>query len=72
MKWQEDKAVFVLGFFTIFFTAIALVVVWLRPEDGQTYQTFVGLLSGFAGAILLKLNPSAVKGPPSGPTPPEK
>ena len=41
MNWREDKAVFVLGFFTLFFSLIALLIVWLRPNDGQTYQTFV-------------------------------
>jgi hypothetical protein len=60
MNWREDKAVFVLGFFTFFFSLITLLVVWLRPTDGQTYQTFVSLLSGFVGALLLHLNPQKV------------
>ena len=66
LNWREDKAILVLSFFAIFFSAITLLVVWLRPSDGQTYQTFVGLLSGFAGAILLHLNPQKVA--PSGST----
>ena len=60
MNWREDKAVFVLGFFAFFFSLITLLIVWARPNDGQTYQTFVSLLSGFAGALLLHLNPSKV------------
>ena len=66
MNWREDKAVLVLGFFTIFFSGIALLIVWLRPNDGQTYQTFVSLLSGFVGALLLHLNPQKVS--PAGST----
>ena len=63
-NWREDKAILVLGFFTVFFAGITLVIVWLRPNDGQTYQTYVSLLSGFAGAMLLHLNPQ--KAPPAG------
>jgi hypothetical protein len=60
MNWREDKAILVLGFFTVVFSAITLLIVWLRPNDGQTYQTFVSLLSGFVGALLLRLNPQNV------------
>ena len=65
-NWREDKAILTLAFFTVFFACITLGVVWLRPNDGQTYQTFVSLLSGFVGAILLHLNPQKV--PPAGST----
>lgn len=65
MNWREDKAIITLGFFTVFFAFITLGVVLLRPNDGQTYQTFVSLLSGFAGAILLHLNPQKVAPPGS-------
>jgi hypothetical protein len=64
MNWREDKAIIVLGFFTVFFAAITLGIVWLRPNDGQTYQTFVATMSGFTGALLLHLNPQKV--PPAG------
>jgi len=70
MNWRQDKSIIVLGVFTLIFAAITLAIAWLRPADGQTYQTFVSLLSGFAGALLLKLNPSATHPPP--PSPPEK
>jgi hypothetical protein len=66
INWREDKAVLVLGFFTLFFSVTALLIVWLRPNDGQTYQTFVSLLSGFVGALLLHLNPQ--KAAPAGST----
>ena len=65
MNWREDKELFVLGFFTLFFSVVALLIVWLRPNDGQTYQTFVSLLSGFVGALLLRLNPQKVAPPGS-------
>ncbi len=55
MSWREDKALFVLGFFTIFFALVVLLVVWVRPTDGQTYQTFATMLSGFGGALTLYL-----------------
>ena len=63
MNWREDKSVLVLGFFTLFFSVVSLLIVWLRPSDGQTYQTFVSLLSGFVGAFLLHLNPQKVAPP---------
>lgn len=66
MNWREDKAILTLGFFTFFFSLVTLLIVWLRPNDGQTYQTFVSLLSGFVGALLLHLNPQKV--PPAGST----
>ena len=65
-NWREDKAILTLAFFTVFFALITLTIVWFRPSDGQTYQTFVSLLSGFVGAILLHLSPQKV--PPAGST----
>ena len=65
-NWREDKSVIVLSFFILVFAGMTLGIVWLRPTDGQTYQTFVSLLSGFVGAILLHLNPQKV--PPQGST----
>ena len=59
-NWREDKSVIVLSFFILVFAGMTLGIVWLRPTDGQTYQTFVSLLSGFTGALLLHLNPQKV------------
>ncbi len=64
--WKDDKNVIVSGFFIIFFTFVVLGVVWLRPNDGQTYQTFVAMLSGFGGALLMDMK--TVKGVPPGTT----
>lgn len=64
ISWKEDKNVIVNSFFIIFFTFVILVVVWLRPSDGQTYQTFVAMLSGFGGALLMDMK--TVKTPPTG------
>lgn len=64
MDWKNDKALVVLSFFTIFFAGVTLGVAFLRPNDGQLYQTFVSLLSGFGGAILLHLKPADKPIPP--------
>lgn len=66
MNWRDDKVILVLCFFTMMFSGITLTVVWLRPSDGQTFQTFTGLLSGFTGALLMHLR--GEKGPPPGST----
>jgi drug/metabolite transporter superfamily protein YnfA len=66
MNWREDKTLVVLGIGTIFFSIIVLVLTWLKPNDGQTYQMFGGLLTGFAGALLLMLKGDKV--PPAGST----
>ena len=66
MTWREDKTLFTLSFFTVLFAVTALVVVFWRPEDGALYQTFSGLLTGFAGALMMHLKGD--KGPPAGST----
>lgn len=57
-----------LSAFTVFFTAILLFVVWNRPNDGQTYTVFVGLVTGFSGAILKDLPGGKQPAPPPGTT----
>jgi len=64
---EENKSLFILGMFTLIFAAIVLCLVWLRPDDGATYQTFVGMMSGFGGALLLRLNPNPKPHPGSTP-----
>ncbi len=55
MNWREDKTLIVLAFMTVFFTGIVLIIVWQRPNDGQTYSVFTTLLTGFAGALTMHL-----------------
>ena len=52
----------------IFFTLVLLLVEKFYPNDGQVFQVFAGLLSGFAGAFFLRVKPpeSSTK-PPSKP-----
>lgn len=64
MTWREDKTLLVLAIFTVFFAAITLFVTWLRPSDGQLYQTFVTQLAGFSGALMMHLKGDKV--PPAG------
>jgi hypothetical protein len=66
MTWREDKTLLTLAFFTVFFTVVVLAVVWLRPNDGQTFQTFVTMMAGFAGGLTLHLK--GEKAPPPGST----
>jgi hypothetical protein len=54
MGLPEDKVVRVLSFFIIFFTVVVIGVVWLRPDDGQTFSVFTGLVSGFSAALLMR------------------
>lgn len=65
MTWREDKTLLVLAAFTVLFAAITLLVVWLRPNDGQTYQTFVTQLAGFSGALMMHLKGEKVAPPGS-------
>lgn len=66
MTWREDKTLVILSFFTIFFTLVVLIVVWFRPNDGQIYQTFATMMSGFSGALTMYL--TGGKALPSGTT----
>ena len=62
------KTLPVLCLFTILWASLALCVVWLMPKDGQLYATFSGLLTGFAGALLMYLTGQKPPPPPEGPT----
>jgi hypothetical protein len=66
VNWREDKTLLTLGFFTVFFAVVVLLLIWLRNDDGQSYQTYAGLLTGFAGALMMHLKGEKV--PPAGST----
>ena len=51
MNWREDKTLATLSFFTIFFTTITLLIVWLRNNDGQSFTLFSTLAAGAWGAL---------------------
>ena len=49
-----------------FFTAVILFAEWKYPMDGQLYQTFAGLLTGFSGAFFGRITPRSNRiDPPS-------
>lgn len=64
MSWKEHRGEIILCSFTVFFTAVMLVVSFVKPDDGQLYQTVSGLLTGFAGALLMRLTPGKEQPPP--------
>ena len=51
MNWREDKTLITLSIFTIFFTAILLVIIFLRNDDGQSFSLFSTLAAGAWGAL---------------------
>jgi len=67
IDWPNDKAIIVLSFFTLVFAGITLFIALYRPNDGTTFTAFMGLLTGFAGAILKDL-PGGKQAPPPGST----
>ena len=52
---SENKTLMVLVGMVIFFTLIVLLVVYVRPDDGQLYTLFGGAFSGFVGALMMHL-----------------
>lgn len=69
MNWHEDKTLLILCGSVVFFTFVTMTVVYTRPTDTQFYQLFSTTLSGFAGALLLKLTGKDGEPPKA---PPEK
>jgi hypothetical protein len=65
MTLPDDKVIRVLAFFVVFFSGIVLAVAWFRPDDGQTFSVFSGMLGGFGGALLMRFQPEKVP-PPAG------
>ncbi len=64
MGLPEDKVVRVLSFFIALFTIVVLMIAWLRPDDGQTFSVFSGLLTGFAAALLMRFQADRPLPPP--------
>ncbi len=66
MTWREDKTLMVLGFFAVFYTAVLLLVLWWKPNDGTVWTFFSALPNGFIGALMMHLKGDKV--PPAGST----
>lgn len=64
---RSDTTLRVLCGFTVFFTFVTIGVVFWRPNDGQIYTVFSGLLTGFAGALMMHLK-GGEKPPPGSTT----
>lgn len=52
-----DPVLLILLFATFVFSGILLFVSLHTPADGQTFQVFSGLATGFAGAVLARVKP---------------
>lgn len=65
MNWREDKTMLTLSFFTVFFTSITLLIVWLRNNDGQSFTLFSTLAAGAWGALGKHLTEDTVAPPGS-------
>lgn len=56
-----------LSTLVVFFTILLLLCSKFFPNDGQTFQVISGLLTGFAGALLMRIK----GGKHDDPTPPK-
>ena len=65
--WKEDKTLFTLAFFTLVFTGITLLLIWLRNDDGQSFTLFSTMSAGSWTALVKHLTEDH-KTPPIGTT----
>jgi hypothetical protein len=68
---HNGKVLWILSLGIVFFTFVTLAVVLMRPDDGQIYSLFAGILNTFVGGLMIWLNirpREAPKEPPSQPT----
>jgi len=59
-----DKVVYLLTFLVLVFTGLLIYVAKTSPNDGQTFQIVSGLVTGFSGALLMRINPKKLDDPP--------
>lgn len=52
-----EPIVFLLFGGIIFFTLLLVAISKWSPNDGQTFQVVSGLLTGFAGAFMMRVKP---------------
>lgn len=62
-----EPIVFLLFGGIIFFTLLLVAISKWSPNDGQTFQVVSGLLTGFAGAFMMRVKPpsTTVDNPPN-------
>lgn len=60
MSGQDNKIepiVLLLCMLVVFFTGVLVAVAKLMSSDGQTFQIIAGLVTGFSGALLMRVKP---------------
>jgi hypothetical protein len=67
MNWHDDKILIVLSVFLVFFSLVTLFIIFMRPDDGQSFTLFGGATSALIGALLGWVRPPE-KLPPPGST----
>ncbi len=65
MTWNGDKNKIVLVFLILVFLVAFMAIAFLKPDDGQTFQTLGGLLTGAFAALVMEMK--GEKPPPGGP-----
>lgn len=61
-----EPIVLLLCSLVIFYTVCLIVVAKLMSSDGQTFQIIAGLVTGFSGALLMRVKPRAATPDESG------
>jgi hypothetical protein len=54
---KVEPIVLLLVALVIFFTVILIGVARMMSSDGQTFQIIAGLVTGFSGALLMRVKP---------------
>ena len=57
IKEKLDPTLYLLVGLVAFFTVIVIYCEHIFPKDGQVFQVFAGMLTGFGGALLLRVKP---------------
>lgn len=68
---QLEPVLLLLAAMVIFFTGLLIWSSTHLANDGQTFQVLSGLVTGFAGAFLMRVKPRADR-PQEPETPPEE
>lgn len=57
MSNKIDPVLFLLTSLVLIFAGALIVVSKISPNDGQTFQILSNLVTGFSGALLMRINP---------------
>ena len=69
MNQRVEPIVMLLAGLVVFFTLLLVGVAKFMAMDGQTFQVVSGLVTGFAGALLMRVKPRAAADPSGDPLP---